>query len=71
LAYTDDVVALLSWTGHSKPMVFIGWAAVSDGQLSAEGHLPSPLADNNSAKYGFLMVLDYPSYFLQSSHGWD
>jgi hypothetical protein len=51
--YTDDVVALLSWTGRNKPVVYIGWAAVSGGQLSAPGHLPSPLADSNSAEYGF------------------
>jgi hypothetical protein len=47
--YTDDVVALLSWTGHNKPVVYIGWAAVSGGQL----HLPSPLADSTSPTYGF------------------
>jgi hypothetical protein len=32
--YTDDVVALLSWTGRNKPVVYIGWAAMSGGQLS-------------------------------------
>jgi hypothetical protein len=52
-AYTDDVVALLSWTGRNKPVVYIRWAAVSGGQLSAQGPLPSPLADSQSAEYGF------------------
>jgi hypothetical protein len=51
--YTDDVVALLSWTDRNKPVVYIGWAAVSGGQLSAPGYLPSPLANSQSAEYGF------------------
>jgi hypothetical protein len=53
-AYTDDVVALLSWTGRNKPVVYIGLAAVSGGQLGVDKlALPSPLADSQSAEYGF------------------
>jgi hypothetical protein len=51
--YTDDVVALLSWTGRNKPVVYIGWAAVSGGQLGNPLPLPSPLTNSNSAVYGF------------------
>jgi hypothetical protein len=50
--YTDDVVALLSWTGRNKPVVYIGLAAVSGGQSSDPVHLPSPLADSKSSAYG-------------------
>jgi hypothetical protein len=45
---------LLSWTGRNKPVVYIGWAAVSGGQLRADKvALPSSLADSQSAEYGF------------------
>jgi hypothetical protein len=46
-SYTDDVVALLSWTGRNKSVVYIGRAAVSGGQVN----LPSPLADSRSPVY--------------------
>jgi hypothetical protein len=52
--FTDDIVALLSWTGHNKPVVYIGWAAMSGGQLKADKvALPSPLTDSQRAEYGF------------------
>jgi hypothetical protein len=51
--YTDDVVALLSWTGRNKPVVYIGWATMSGGQLSDPVHLPSLLADSKIDAYGF------------------
>jgi hypothetical protein len=52
-AYTNDVVALLSWTSRNKPVVYIGWAAVSGGQFgAAKVALPSPLVDSQSAEYG-------------------
>jgi hypothetical protein len=67
-AYTDDGVALLSWTGHNTPVVYIGWAAVSGGQLGADQlPLPSLLADSMVS----LMVLDNPIPFRQNSHRWD
>jgi hypothetical protein len=53
-AYTYDVVALLWWTGRNKPVVYIGWAAMSGGQLGADQlPLPSPLADSKSTEYGY------------------
>jgi hypothetical protein len=45
--FTDEVVALLAWTGRIKSVVYIGWAAVSGGQPN----LPSPLADSTSPAY--------------------
>jgi hypothetical protein len=45
--YTNEVVALLAWTGRIKSVVYIGWAAVSGGQ----SNLPSPLADSTSPAY--------------------
>jgi hypothetical protein len=54
MGFTDDVVALLSLTDRNKPVVYIGWAAVSGGQLTADKvTLPSPLADSQSVEYGF------------------
>jgi hypothetical protein len=47
LTYTDYVVALLSWTGCNKSVVYIGWAAVSGGQVG----LPSPSADKLNPAY--------------------
>jgi hypothetical protein len=47
--FTDDVVALLPWTGRNKPVVYIGWAAMSGGQVD----LPTPLADSKRPAYGF------------------
>jgi hypothetical protein len=54
--FTDAVVALLSWTGRNKAVVYIGWAAVSGGQ----SNLPSPLADSTSLAYGLPVVPAIP-----------
>jgi hypothetical protein len=70
-AFTDNVVALLSWTGRNKPVVYIGWAAVSGGQLSDPVHLPSPLIDSKSDEYGFPDGLGQPIPCRQGSHSWD
>jgi hypothetical protein len=55
-SFTGDDVALLSWTGRNKSVVYIGWAAVSGGQSS----LPSPLADSTSLAYRLPAVPELP-----------
>jgi hypothetical protein len=57
-SYTDDAVTLLSWTGRNKAVVYIGWAAVSDGQLN----LPSPLADSTSLMYSLPTIPEFPAH---------
>jgi hypothetical protein len=57
LSYTDDVVALLSWTDRDKSMVYIAWAAMSD----AQSNLPSPLAASTSVTYGLPNISEYPA----------
>jgi hypothetical protein len=59
--FTDDVVALLSWTDRKKSVVYIGWAAVSDGQLN----LPSPSVDSTSPAYGLPVVPEQPKGFTR------